>query len=132
MKLIIIILLATNVYCQTPYKVPDKNDPDPVSYLERVIVTDVFRPLNEVERKELVRLFVTLYIRSVRQGRNDQIPPKVAIYELLKTNFPALANREAEGGISLASITGYCYSLPEYKVMIDKILREQKYEKCRE
>lgn len=95
--------------------------------LEQMKVDDASRQLSEEERHSLCRLFVRAYVESVRRpGQGVMLNRGVPIYRLLVANFPAVAERESEGGslIFLRDITRFFNAMPEYRKDVLDILRE--------
>jgi len=122
--LIAILLVATIGQESSQSQRYNKNNS--TSKLEKMTVDDISRQLSEQDRKKLVKLFVKSYVFAVRHKQNTSISPTIPSYRLLKTNFSELAKRENEDGVSLGDITRYFNSLPEYKPLIDEVLKEER------
>ncbi len=98
----------------------------PVTYLKGIKINDTSRQLNEAERTQLVRLFVWAYATSVRNtGQDYALEVEAPIYELLKTNFPSVAERKGEGGIMLREITRFFNRMPEYETIVNSELEKR-------
>jgi hypothetical protein len=133
-KLILILVLmpVVHVYGQESYRLPANELP--VTYLKNLSIDNPTRQLSDTERRELVRLFVEAYVTSVRKYKQDYLLERnTPVYELLKTNFPLLAEREGEGGIFLGSIMRFFNKMPAYRPIIEQTLREdlEKRKRCR-
>lgn len=117
------IILAVQVQAQQSYNLPPGELP--ASYLEKLVPGDTTRQLSEGERRRLIQLFVKSYIVSVREYKQDySLKPTTPVYQLLKANFPALAEREGEGGIFLEAIVRFFNRMPEYENIVNQALRE--------
>lgn len=124
-------IFANYVSAQEPYQLPD--DELPITYLKKMPVADVSRQLNEVERDELVRLLIRSYVTSARRYKQDYLLEQTTpVYQLLKTNFPGVAEREKEGGIFLGQITRFFNRVPKYRRFVEQALKEdfKRKERC--
>jgi len=134
LNLLLALLFAGDAFAQNSFVLPkDRGNTPPVFYLEKIEIKDVSRQLNEKERHEICRLFLGVEIVTVRKYPElDTLSPKAPIYQLFKANFPAIgAREEAERGISLRSIVGFINSMTEYRIDVDRVLRESLNRKTR-
>jgi hypothetical protein len=121
--LLIIILVAVSARAQETYRLPAGQLP--ISYLNELSVGDTSRQLSETERRGLIRLLVKSHIVSVRNyNQGYALGVNIPVYMLLRTNFPEIAKYEGEGVVDLAAITKFAYRIPEYKPIVDQLLRE--------
>lgn len=126
--LLIVILVAVPAQAQETYRLPAGQLP--ISYLNELSVGDTSRQLTENERRGLIRLLVKSHIVSIREyNQGYALGVNVPVYMLLKTNFPEIAKYEGEGVVYLAAITKFAYRMPEYKLMVDHLLKEDLPEK---
>lgn len=123
-KLILIIALthAAPFHGQESYRLPTNELP--ITYLNNLEIDDPSRNLSSEERAQLVRLLVNSFIVSVRKYKQDYLlHTSTPVYQLLRTNFPSIAERVGEGGIFLGSITRFFNRLDEYKPIVSQLLR---------
>ena len=96
-----------------------------VDYLERLKIPDPSRKLDQAEKHELTRLFVKVYVISKRRdGQDYLLNPQSPVYELLKTNFPSVVEREGEGGIFLGEIVRFFNKSLEFRTDVERLLKE--------
>ena len=131
MKRSILFLVALSLFlvsgssAQDSFQFSRKPNQRVDTYLEGIRVQDVSRQLGDKERHELCRLFVRSYVIARREYSTEQLRnPGTPIYKLFKANFPAVAQREGDGGIFLGEIIRFINSLPEYRTDVDQVLRE--------
>lgn len=130
--LILLILLSVVISGQQ-----SGNSSQTKTRLERMKVKDVSKQLSPREREELVELFLRNCLIAWRQGQKSELSLQTPIYQLLKANFPKLAEREqyfeGEGKlIFLWEIMKYFNSTAEYRHIVDRILQEErKNGKCK-
>jgi hypothetical protein len=121
--LTIILIVVAPAQAQETYRLPPGQMP--ITYLSELNVGDTSRQLSESERRGLVRLLVESHVVSVRKyNQSYPLPIDVPVYKLLKTNFPDIAKHEGEGVVMLSTITEFVYRIPEYKPIVDQVLRE--------
>lgn len=124
------LLFVSQIQGQENYRLPTNELP--VTYLKGLKVDNTSRKLSEKERVDLVSLFVKSHVNSVRKYKQDYlIETDTPIYQLLKANFPGVAEREGEGGVFLGQIVRYFNRFPEYKSTVELGLREALQEKKR-
>ena len=103
---------------------PETSKLVPSDTLAAIKVEDVKRQLNASEKRELARLFVRAYVLSKRRYRQDfLLNPWTPVYELLKTHFPDVGEREGEGGIFLGEIVRYLNKSGGYSGVVEEELR---------
>jgi hypothetical protein len=100
--------------------------------LERLKVKDANTRLDDKARHELAKLFIQAYVAAVRQGSQDSLlEPSVPIYQLFKTNFPEIGQREGDGGVFVGNITRFLNTLPEYRQDVETELRRGPMTTCK-
>jgi hypothetical protein len=87
---------------------------------------DASRSLGVKERHQLAYLFSKPYVVSkAKYGQDYYVNPDAPISLLLTATFPELAKlRSSEGGIWLRDVFVFFKSRSEYRVDVDRALRE--------
>lgn len=126
--ILVVLLLAVPVArAQESFRLPDNPRGIIIDYLERMNIKDASRALSEVEKHELCRFFVKAHTIAIRREKQSFFLHTTApIYGLLVTNFPAIRERESEGGalINTGEIVNFFNSLPDYRPDVIQVLRK--------
>jgi hypothetical protein len=87
---------------------------------------DVSRSLSIKERHQLAYLFSKSYVVSkAKYGQDYYVDPAAPISMLLTATFPELVKlRSSEGGIWLRDVFNFFKSQSEYRVDVERALRE--------
>jgi hypothetical protein len=133
MKTVFLLLLLFNPQNsgKDNFSIPTRWEGTTAAYLATVKVDTPFRQLSPDERNKIVRLFVWSYVTSIRRFNQDYgVATDAPLYQLLKTNFPAVAEAEGEDGASLYKITRFFNRLPEYESIVDNELKRRAPRQC--
>jgi hypothetical protein len=130
----LVFLSAASAQNSLRYRCPKGNAMIPASCLEDMKVDDVSRSLSIKERHQLAYLFAKSHLVSIVKYKQDYyVDPDAPISRLLTTNFPELVKlRSAEGGIWLRPVFNFFRSRSEYKVDVERALRELPAKKRRQ
>ena len=114
----VLLVFSISVFAQDnfTYKCPDKKNVLPVNCLRNMQVRDVGRQVTDGERHQLCQLFIKAYLVTIKERKQDYfLDPTAPIYQLFKSNFPAIKKDEGEGGIFLEKIYKFIEAKPEYQ-----------------
>jgi len=107
------------------YRCPRGDAVIPASCLEDMKVSDVSRSLRAKERHQLAYLFAKSYVVSkVKYGQDYYVNHDAPISLLLTATFPELVKLRREGGIWLRDVFYFFRSRSEYRVDVERAVRE--------
>jgi len=107
------------------YRCPRGDAVIPASCLEDMKVSDVSRSLSAKERHQLAYLFAKSYVVSkVKYGQDYYVNHDAPISLLLTATFPELVKLRREGGIWLRDVFYFFRSRSEYRVDVERAVRE--------
>ncbi len=128
---LLLIVLTFQSAGKDNFSIPTKLQGTTAAYLESVKVENPNRQLSQDERNKIVRLFVWSYVTSIRKFNQDyRLAPDVPLYQLLKANFPGVAEAEGEGGASLGKIMRFFNRSGDYESVVDEELKRREPRPC--